>query len=340
MSRKILIEKPSTVAKITSWDTATPTVKEKFGYPNGAQIEYDPHLDLLRISSNDSRADWRIKFSELDNVYGTTNLEEFTDYLLDNNFFSSATGGSVAQNRYANVAAMFADQGGQTDGYFQFVTDASGDASVDTGYAYYEYLGTTNGNITDYRKVSDQESLDGPVPKPIENRYATVVTMFADQANQTDAHVQRVTDASGDATVDSGHAYYEYLGTTNGNITDYRKLSEEESMDDFVDDSVTIAKLAPKFKGRSEITGTEVDWDEDAVRYKTLGGNTVLTFANLYEGVKQLEVDGAFTFGLPAQFKEIDGSKAFDGSVMNFIEVVCTDAVTPAGWFVISQETP
>jgi hypothetical protein len=55
--------------------------------------------------------------------------------------------------------------------------------------------------------------------------------MLADQAAQEAKMIYPVTDASGDASVTSGYAYYEYLGVANGVIGDYRKLSEEESMD-------------------------------------------------------------------------------------------------------------
>lgn len=61
--------------------------------------------------------------------------------------------------------------------------------------------------------------------------YNTIALLLADQANQTDKEIFEVLDASGDLTVDSGYAFYEYLGTTVGDMTDYRKLSEEESID-------------------------------------------------------------------------------------------------------------
>lgn len=61
---------------------------------------------------------------------------------------------------YANIAAMLADQAGQDEGYWYAVTDASTDPSVDTGWAIYEYLGTTNGDLTDYFKRQEQESID------------------------------------------------------------------------------------------------------------------------------------------------------------------------------------
>lgn len=63
----------------------------------------------------------------------------------------------------------------------------------------------------------------------VENPYLTITAMLADQANQTFGRGQYVSDASLDPTVTSGSAYYEYLGTTNGNLTDYRKLSENEA---------------------------------------------------------------------------------------------------------------
>lgn len=70
------------------------------------------------------------------------------------------SGGSTIENRYANIAAMLANQGNQTDQSKQFVTDASADITVTSGWAEYEYLGTVVGDITDYRKSAEQESLD------------------------------------------------------------------------------------------------------------------------------------------------------------------------------------
>lgn len=63
------------------------------------------------------------------------------------------------------------------------------------------------------------------------DEYATIALMLADQANQSAKMIYPVADATGDTSVTSGYAYYEYLGVANGVIGDYRKLSEEESMD-------------------------------------------------------------------------------------------------------------
>ena len=62
----------------------------------------------------------------------------------------------------------------------------------------------------------------------VENEYANMTTMYADQASQTDSFIQYVEDASAHPNITSGSAYFEYLGTTNGNNTDYRVLSESE----------------------------------------------------------------------------------------------------------------
>lgn len=62
----------------------------------------------------------------------------------------------------------------------------------------------------------------------IQNSYLTITLMLADQENQTSGNIQFVADASSDSTVSNGYAYYEYLGGSNGLLSDYRKLSEEE----------------------------------------------------------------------------------------------------------------
>jgi lysophospholipase L1-like esterase len=63
------------------------------------------------------------------------------------------------------------------------------------------------------------------------NPYGTITLMLLDQANQTDQQIVKVTDASADTnlTFPTGetrkYAYYQYLGTTNGDMTDYRLVS-------------------------------------------------------------------------------------------------------------------
>jgi hypothetical protein len=71
------------------------------------------------------------------------------------------SGGPAVENTYATVAAMFVNQSEQTAGSIQKVNDAiNTDFNIASGYAYFEYLGTTNGDYTDYIKISEQESMD------------------------------------------------------------------------------------------------------------------------------------------------------------------------------------
>lgn len=62
----------------------------------------------------------------------------------------------------------------------------------------------------------------------VENRYLTITQMLLGQASQTEGRIQFAADATLDPTVDGGYAYYDFLGTTNGLLTDYRKLTQEE----------------------------------------------------------------------------------------------------------------
>ncbi|NJO88950.1 MAG: hypothetical protein HC831_08325 [Chloroflexia bacterium] len=70
------------------------------------------------------------------------------------------SGGPAVAAKYATWALLLADQAKQKAGYVYFATDASGFSTVDSGYAYFEYLGTTSGNESDYRKLTEGESMD------------------------------------------------------------------------------------------------------------------------------------------------------------------------------------
>jgi len=69
-----------------------------------------------------------------------------------------------------------------------------------------------------------------PVNRPVENEYATVADMQADQGNQNTGYLQKVIDASGDPRIgENVVAYYVYMGTSTGVIfTDYDLLTEDQ----------------------------------------------------------------------------------------------------------------
>lgn len=66
------------------------------------------------------------------------------------------------ENSYSNESAMFADQGNQTADFIQEVT---------TGESYYVYLGTTNGNSTDYNDITTEYNASDDVQSYLENIY-------------------------------------------------------------------------------------------------------------------------------------------------------------------------
>jgi hypothetical protein len=72
----------------------------------------------------------------------------------------SSSGGPAIDEKYANVAALLADQANQDEDALYFVLDATTDSTVDLGWALYQKLTATTGALTDYRKLSEEESLD------------------------------------------------------------------------------------------------------------------------------------------------------------------------------------
>lgn len=114
------------------------------------------------------------------------------------------------ENTYVDNAEMFANQPEQTINFFQYVV------STDT---YYEYLGTTNGNLTDYREVTADEVtiITDRSRRPVHRNYADLATMYAaaNQRRQRQSFIYRV---------NSDNSYYEYLGTRNGDATDYIQI--------------------------------------------------------------------------------------------------------------------
>jgi len=116
------------------------------------------------------------------------------------------------ENSYTTSSVMFGDQINQTQSYFQYVID------IDT---YYEYLGTTTASVADYRELTADETttiiLNGRSKKPIAANYADAATMYStpNQRKQISGFIYRV---------NTDDSYYEYLGTRNGNATDYKQI--------------------------------------------------------------------------------------------------------------------
>lgn len=112
------------------------------------------------------------------------------------------------ENSYPTVNDMTADQGSQTVKFFQYVID------TDT---YYEYLGTTNASIGDYRELTPDEVtvINGKLKAPVDGIYANAAAMYADQKKQISGFIYRTSDDD---------AHFEYVGTRNGNASDYKPV--------------------------------------------------------------------------------------------------------------------
>jgi len=81
----------------------------------------------------------------------------------------------------------------------------------------------------DYADTLDHDNVD--------HTYTTITLMLADQNSQLTDDVIKVTDASEDANVGAGKAYYFYDGTIAGTIEDYTLLTKKEL------DALTSAKI-------------------------------------------------------------------------------------------------
>jgi len=103
-------------------------------------------------------------------------------------------------------------------------------------------------------------------------------------------------------------------------------------------DVIGINELKDELSASSALAGNDVNWSLAQVFTKTLTVNTTLTFSNVYIGVKSLEISGDFTLTFPIGFKVVAGSNDYDGTVLNLIEVECTDEIGLTGWINITQE--
>ncbi len=160
-------------------------------------------------------------------------------------------------------------------------------ARVDGVGLLYDWSGTSLGVKREDDASFVYTDLIGPAGPPgvggsgITKRYATYTALVADQANQIDKGIYHASDASGFSTVDAGYADFEYLGTTLGTEADYRKLSEEESMD---------IVSGSSFKTDVEAAGTNATpIDADLFGYLNSAAANVLvkfTWANIKAALK------------------------------------------------------
>ena len=216
--------------------------------------------------------------------YKGTTVGDITDYVQIGGGGSSTP--PVAAT-YASLAAMIAAQGSQISGYI-YADDK----------AYYQYLGTTVGDVTDYRRLAPAD-----IPS-VDESYANTAAMIADQSNQL----------SGWLYFD-GSDYWEYLGTTAGTIADYRLIGPAYPE---ASTSTVIDFTKPKTFGSfgTPITGAITESNTNAKRV-----------------VQVIFYSGASFTAPSANWKLSDNSAAYATSGVNIIYVEYFSDTYKRYWF-------
>ena len=153
-------------------------------------------------------------------------------------------------------------------------------------------------DISDLDKYTQSEVdalITGIFIPAISDHYTDITDLISNQNDQEEDSIYFVDDASDDPTVDSGYAYYEYLGTVAGDITDYRKMAAEENsaippniafldqVQQFLESFSFADGKSIAFGGNSGPAGTTFNeagvefWDEDAYWKLILGGISIYT---------------------------------------------------------------
>ena len=101
--RKVLIEKVGNATNVTAWDTKKPDKKVTKSYNKGADFVIENDV-LIIDDSNNIFPKQRILFSELDENYGTTDIESFGVYLNENSFFLISGGSNNNSSSVVIVA--------------------------------------------------------------------------------------------------------------------------------------------------------------------------------------------------------------------------------------------
>lgn len=160
-------------------------------------------------------------------IYLGGNINLLSSYAIVNDPGYSSS--NPTENTYDNIADLLANQGDQTSGFNQKVTDATDDPNAKDGEsAIYFYQGSGNGELSDYIRLSDSDgslsSLNAKIDDhenriaalenasaqpPVDNAnnpYEDVSELLLDQNNQDQGFEYLVNDASGFTSLSSGKA--------------------------------------------------------------------------------------------------------------------------------------
>lgn len=105
----------------------------------------------------------------------------------------------------------------------------------------------------------------------------------------------------------------------------------------FIDALEDLNNIPNSFVGTVAMSANDIDFEAGAIFTKTIAANTTITISNpIPNKVVTVIISGDFALTLPSSVKVITGE--YDGTVDNYIQIHCVDAVTPSFWAVISQE--
>lgn len=156
----------------------------------------------------------------------------------------------------------------------------------------------------DYRDLDNK-----PVNKVVENEYTNMADMYSNQNEQTDTFIQYVSDASSHPDVTSGEAYFEYLGTTTGDDTDYRLLTQNEVLElptllsSFIDDIGATASRVANTIFVNTVTGNDTTGElenrdkpflTDAAAYAAIPDDGSVWDINFIDGNVTRDMSGSF----------------------------------------------
>ncbi len=107
--------------------------------------------------------------------------------------------------------------------------------------------------------------------------------------------------------------------------------------------SIDDVDLDVEFSARTTLISGQIDWSVGAIFKLTLIATTSITFVNYSTSLNKvitILATGDYSLSFPSNVKIISG--AYDGKVMNYIQIHCVENVKDKEefWCTISQATP
>lgn len=211
---------------------------------------------------------------------GTTSQDRTIDigdgrYLLWRSV-GSLTSTEFYMQKTGTEHGLYIIQGNNADGFVAIAVDPGAQAGGPAGIKLYEARGVgARVGMTYYGFGGDYSDLiaESLVPKEfveslisasasnlaIDDTYADIAELLADQGNQELGAWYLVEDASADLTVDYDWAIYQKKVASTANISDYFKIAEKESLDLVVTNAAEGTKGIVEEASNAEVTaGTAV----------------------------------------------------------------------------------